>query len=44
MELQDEYPPVGETSIDDPQKFILELVVLGINLVHQRQLRSNCDI
>ena len=30
MELQDEYPPVGETSIDDPQRFILELVGLAI--------------
>ena len=30
MELQDEYPPVGETSIDDPQRFILELVGLTI--------------
>ena len=30
MELQDEYPPVGETSIDDPQRFILELLGLAI--------------
>ena len=33
MDLQDEYPPVGETDIDDPQRFILELLGLALSVI-----------
>ena len=33
MELQDEYPPVGETEIDDPQRFIIELLGLALTVI-----------
>ena len=33
MDLQDEYPPVGETDIDDPQRFILELLGLALAVI-----------
>ena len=33
MELQDEYPPVGETEIDDPQRFIIELLGLALAVI-----------